>query len=102
MAAAAADVVRMSRRFSNVADMTPSFVCHSSFDMALSFLAHGATPIRRDGSEIGRPPRAPGARLDGRGFQPDLRSDLNEARISETKNSGCSHAAKCPPFGSLL
>src|SRR5215204_363046 len=30
------------------------------------------------------------------------RSVLNPLRISVTKSSGCSHAAKCPPFGSLL
>ncbi|MBN8991151.1 MAG: TetR family transcriptional regulator [Rhizobiales bacterium] len=34
--------------------------------------------------------------------QIDWRSDLNAARISETKNAGCSHAAKWPPLGSLL
>jgi hypothetical protein len=27
---------------------------------------------------------------------------LNEARSSETKNSGCSQAAKCVPLGSRL
>jgi hypothetical protein len=32
----------------------------------------------------------------------DCRSDLNAARISETKNAGCSHAAKWPPLESLL
>ena len=30
------------------------------------------------------------------------RSDLNDARISETKFAGCSQAAKCPPLGNLL
>lgn len=34
--------------------------------------------------------------------QIDWRSDLNAARTSETKNAGCSHAAKWPPLGSLL
>ena len=32
----------------------------------------------------------------------DQRSDLKPSRISETSNSGCSHAAKCPPLSSLL
>src|SRR5207302_1070282 len=30
------------------------------------------------------------------------RKDLNDARNSATKAWGCSHAAKCPPLGSLL
>src|SRR3977135_3193499 len=35
-------------------------------------------------------------------LQIDLRSDLNAARISAVKSSGCSQAAKWPPLGSLL
>ena len=35
-------------------------------------------------------------------FGVSYRSDLNEARSSETKDSGCSHAAKCVPLGSRL
>ena len=31
-----------------------------------------------------------------------VRRDLNPWRISPTKSSGCSHAAKCPPLGSVL
>ena len=31
-----------------------------------------------------------------------LRSDLKPARTSSEKSCGCSHAAKCPPLGSLL
>src|SRR5215467_4260074 len=46
--------------------------------------------------------RALCARLEDRRFQPGLRSDLNEARISETKDAGCSQAAKWPPLGRLL
>ena len=30
------------------------------------------------------------------------RSDLKPTRISSERNCGCSHAAKCPPFGSRL
>src|SRR5256885_9115949 len=30
------------------------------------------------------------------------RSDLKPSRCSRTNSSGCSHAAKCPPLGSLL
>jgi hypothetical protein len=30
------------------------------------------------------------------------RNDLKPARISSLRNFGCSNAAKCPPFGSLL
>ena len=30
------------------------------------------------------------------------RSDLNAARISDAKSSGCSHAAKCPPLSTSL
>ncbi len=33
--------------------------------------------------------------------QADLRSDLNVARTSDTNSAGCSHAAKCAPFGTL-
>ena len=31
-----------------------------------------------------------------------LRSDRKPARTSSEKSFGCSHAAKCPPFFSLL
>ena len=31
-----------------------------------------------------------------------VRNDLNPTRISWVSNSGCSHAAKWPPLGSLL
>jgi hypothetical protein len=30
------------------------------------------------------------------------RSDLKPARTSSEKSSGCSQAAKCPPFSTLL
>src|SRR5262245_2045597 len=30
------------------------------------------------------------------------RNDRNAARSSDVKNAGCSHAAKCPPFGRTL
>ena len=36
--------------------------------------------------------------LNYRGY----RSEWNPVRSSLTKLSGCSHAAKCPPFGSML
>ena len=32
----------------------------------------------------------------------DYRSDLNDARRSDTRSSGCSHAAKWPPLSCLL
>ena len=35
-------------------------------------------------------------------FHVAWRSDRNAARSSSEKNFGCSHAAKCPPFGSRL
>jgi hypothetical protein len=31
-----------------------------------------------------------------------FRSDLKPTRISSEKSCGCSHAAKCPPFSTLL
>ena len=45
-----------------------------------------------DGAHAGAPSAA----------RPCYRSDLNPARSSCTKSSGCSQAAKCPPLSSLL
>ena len=45
-----------------------------------------------------------GARCARAALPPDyeLRNDLNDARISETKIAGCSQAAKWVPLGNLL
>src|SRR5215468_1592451 len=52
----------------------------------------------RSGSRA--PSRSRCARMPSHCCQP--RSDLNDARISETKSSVCSHAAKWVPLGNLL
>ena len=38
----------------------------------------------------------------GQCLQLDFRSDLKPARTSSEKSFGCSQAAKCPPFSTLL
>jgi hypothetical protein len=48
-------------------------------------------------------PRCQGPRRRAcRPSSPSYRNVLNAARRSATSRAGCSKAAKCPPFGSLL
>ena len=71
----------------------------------LTFTARCGAPVH---DVIGRPQAiliracrwnaSPALRVADHRLTRHYRSDLNAARISDAKSSGCSHAAKWPPF----